>query len=230
MNDTSTKAISPVHDQDPHATLLPLVDGAPAEQATIALVLVHGRGGSAEGMIPVARAAGALDALLIAPRAAGGSWYPDRFLAPVAANEPYLSSALSAIGRGVAAARAAGIPAHRIVLVGFSQGACLSLEYAARNATRYGGVAAFAGARVGDVYTSANDHGTFDGTPVFLGCSNDDPHIPEARVRESARLFAVQGATVDLRMYDGVGHNIVGDQIDALRAMIQNLRELATTT
>lgn len=229
MNDVLKSAATSPLGSDPHAGVPPLVGGAPAATATIALVLVHGRGGSAEGMLPVARAAGAQDALLIAPRAAGGSWYPDRFLAPVAANEPFLSSALNAIGRGVEQALAAGIPAQRIVLVGFSQGACLSLEYAARHARRFGGVVAFAGARVGDIYDSAVDHGVFAGTPVFLGCSNDDPHIPEDRVRESARLFTAQGATVDLRIYEGVGHNIVGDEIDALRAMINTLREQSTT-
>lgn len=209
---------------DPHVLHEPLVRRPPHDTAAVALVLVHGRGGSAEGMIPIARAAGASDALLIAPRANGGSWYPDRFLAPFRNNEPYLSSALRAIGRGVDNAIAAGVPVHNIVLVGFSQGACLSLEYAARNARLYGGIAAMAGARLGDVYDASVNRGTFEGTPIFLGCANDDPHIPEARVRESARQLADQGAAVDLRIYNGGGHNIVSDQIDALRAMVQQLR------
>lgn len=209
----------------PHALETPLIAGAAVGTATIAIILVHGRGGSAEGMVPIARAAGALDTLLIAPRANSGSWYPDRFLAPFKNNEPYLTSALKAIGRSVDQAIGAGISIHNIMLVGFSQGACLALEYAARHAQRYGGVVAFAGARLGDVYDPSVNHGTFNGTPIFLGCANDDPHIPEARVRESAQQLADQGAVVDLRIYDGGGHNIVGDQIDALRAMVQLLRE-----
>ena len=210
---------------DPHANEPLLVQGAPLAQATFALVMVHGRGGSAEGMIPIARAADGLDAAIIAPRAAGGSWYPDRFLAPVANNEPYLSSALVAVGRAIAHVTSAGIPAHRIILMGFSQGACLSLEYAARHAQRYGGVAAFAGARIGEVRDDTVNAGHFSNTPVFLGCGNDDTHIPEPRVHETAARYTEQGADVDLRIYDHIGHNIVGDQIDALRAMLQTLRD-----
>ncbi len=209
---------------DPHATLAPLVSGVPLPEASYALVLVHGRGGSADGMLPIARAAGATDAALIAPRAEDGSWYPNRFLAPMASNEPYLSSALASVGRAVTSVLDAGIPPHRIILVGFSQGACLALEFAARNAQRFGGVAALAGALVGDDADVRQDAGDFAGTPILLACGDADDHIPEAKVRKAAVMLAAQGASVDLRIYPGIAHTIVGDQIDALRAMVDAVR------
>jgi len=214
---------------DPHAGQPPLVDGMPLHQAAFALVLVHGRGGSADGMLPIARAAGATDAALIAPRAAGGTWYPNRFLDPMASNEPFLTSALAAVHREVSNVIAAGIPSDRIVLVGFSQGACLSLEYAARHATRFGGVAALAGALIGDDIDERHDNGNFAGTPILLACGDTDNHIPEPRVRASATMLAAQGAIIDLRIYPGIEHTVVGDQIDALRAMIDVVRDRAST-
>lgn len=210
----------------PHAGHAPVLGGVPLEQATVALVLVHGRGGTAEGMLPIARAAKVSDAALIAPVASGNSWYPQRFLAPVAANEPWLSSALDSVGSAVRVATAAGIPEERIVLVGFSQGACLSLEYAARAAaggTRFGGVVAMAGALIGDPAAPRADHGSLNGTPVVLACGDADAHIPEALVRSSATVFTQLGATVDLRIYEGLGHDITGDQIDALARIVQNV-------
>jgi predicted esterase len=209
---------------DPHASLPMLLSGAPLESASMALVLVHGRGGSAEGMLPVARAADARDAALIAPRAAGGTWYPNRFLDPMSTNEPGLSSALASLDRAVALAIDAGIPAERIVLVGFSQGACLSLEYAARHGRRYGGVASLAGAVVGDEGDVRVDAGLLGGTPILLACGDADAHIPEARVRASAALLEARGGVIDLRIYPGLGHDIVGDEIEALRAMVDHVR------
>lgn len=207
--------------------LAPVVSGVPLDEARYALVLVHGRGGSASGMLPIARAARATDAALVAPAAAGSSWYPQRFLAPVAQNEPWLSSALLALDRAVSMARDAGIPDERIVLVGFSQGACLSLEYAARAAGRgaqFGGVVAMAGALIGDPDVVRNDHGSLHGTPVVLACGDADAHIPEFLVRRSAEVFVELGATVDLRIYPGLGHDITGDQIDALATLVEAVR------
>ncbi|MBL0172758.1 MAG: dienelactone hydrolase family protein [Gemmatimonadaceae bacterium] len=209
---------------DPHAGQSPLVDGVPLDHATYALVLVHGRGGTAEGMLPIARSAGATDAALIAPRAAGGTWYPNRFRDAMASNEPYLTSALAAVQRTVEAVTAGGIPAERIILVGFSQGACLALEYAARNARRLGGIAALAGALIGDEHDARHDAGTFANTPILLACGDADDHIPEPRVRASATMLAAQGAVVDLRIYPGITHTIVADQLDALRTMIDVVR------
>lgn len=211
----------------PHASAAPLFAGVALADATYALVLVHGRGGTAEGMWPIARAAKAMDAALIAPVAVGNSWYPQRFLAPFALNEPWLSSALSAVGAAVTQVRDAGIADQRIILVGFSQGACLTLEYAARSAAtgaRFGGVVAMAGALPGDPAVPRSDSGSLHGTPVVLACGDADAHIPEASVRQSADVFTELGATVDLRIYAGLGHDITGDQIAALAALADSVR------
>jgi phospholipase/carboxylesterase len=211
----------------PHGGIPPVVAGVPVADAPYALVLVHGRGGSGEGMLPIARAAKATDAALVAPVAVGNSWYPHRFLDPREENEPWLSSALASIASAVDQLRAAGMPSERIVLVGFSQGACLLLEYATTAATasvRFGGVAALAGGLIGDPLVARHDHGSLRGTPVLLACGDADGHIPEAIVRSSARILATLGAAVDLRIYPGVGHDIVADEVKALREMLHALR------
>ena len=211
----------------PHAGLTPLVAGTPLDRATYALVLVHGRSGSAEGMLPIAKAAKATDAALVAPAAVGNSWYPKRFLDPREQNEPWLSSALASVGAAVDQVRVAGVPSERIILVGFSQGACLVLEYATMAATshvRFGGVAALAGGLIGDPAAPRSDSGSLGGTPVLLACGDADGHIPEAIVRSSAEVFRTLGASVDLRIYPGIGHDIGGDEIDALADMVGTLR------
>jgi phospholipase/carboxylesterase len=216
----------------PHAGLAPVLDGEALSTARLAMILVHGRGGTAEGMVPVARAARATDAVLIAPRAKGNSWYPYRFLAPQEENQPWLDSALASLDSAVQMAAAAGIPAARTILVGFSQGACLSLEYLARAAQQgrapVAGVVAMAGALIGDptlARTADPALGTaLAGTTVVLACGDADPHIPEELVRSSAEFFAALGAQTDLRIYPGVGHDIVGDQIAALRALVETVR------
>lgn len=212
----------------PHAGVSPVLAGVALTEASYALVLVHGRGGSAEGMLPIAKAAKATDAALVAPVAAGNSWYPKRFLDPREQNEPWLSSALASVGAAVDQVRATGIPSEHIVLVGFSQGACLMLEYAtmaAQSNVRFGGVAALAGGLIGDPLVPRRDHGSLGGTPVLLACGNADGHIPEAIVRSSAEVFRTLGASVDLRIYPGIGHDIVGDEIDALTEMVGTLRD-----
>lgn len=208
---------------DPHAAEAPMVTGLPLASAAYAMILVHGRGGTAEGMLPLARAAGASDGAVIALRASGGTWYPYRFLAPTSENQPWLSSALATVDRAVEGVIAAGIPAERILLVGFSQGACLSLEYAARRPRRLGGVAALAGGLIGE-RNEQNYGGDMSGTPVLLACGDADEHIPEALVRAAGQTFTALGATVDLRIYPGVNHTIVGDQLDALRGMLDDVR------
>ena len=211
----------------PHAGMSPVLAGTPLDQASYALVLVHGRGGSAESMLPIAKAAKAVDAALVAPVAVGNSWYPKRFLDPREQNEPWLSSALASVGAAVDQVRAAGVPSERIMLVGFSQGACLMLEYAtiaAKSNVRFGGVAALAGGLIGDPTVPRDDRGSLHGTPVLLACGTADSHIPEAIVRSSAEVFRVLGALVDLRIYPGIGHDIVGDEIEALTEMVGTLR------
>ena len=217
---TSTQAML----NDPHAGIPPLLAGAPLSSTTYALVLVHGRGGSAESMVPLAKSAGALDGAIIAPRAADGSWYPDRFMAPIERNEPWLTSALASVDSAVKSAVAAGIPLDRIVIAGFSQGACLSLEYVARNPARYGGVAALAGALIGADVSIRTLEAALAATPVLLACGDQDAHIPEARVRSTASAFDAAGAEVDVRLYEGLGHTVIEDQIEALRAIIDRVR------
>lgn len=209
---------------DPHAGQLSTMAGVPLKSASYALILVHGRGGTAEGMLPIARAAGASDGAVVALRAADGSWYPNRFLAPASQNEPWLSSALALLGNTVQSVQSAGVPTERILIAGFSQGACLSLEYAARNPARYGGVAALAGGLIGDDSNRREYAGSMAGTPVLLSCGDADEHIPEARVQHAAEVFTALGAAVDLRIYPGLGHSIIGDQLDALRDMLDTVR------
>ncbi len=215
---------------DPHGGLAPGRAGVPLADASFALLLMHGRGDTPEGLLPLGRAVGAVDGAVIAPRAAGNSWYPHRFLDPVSMNAPWLASALSAVDRAVQSAVTAGIPVERVVLAGFSQGACLALEYAARTPQRYGGVAALAGALIGDDREIRHDARSLQGTSVLLACGNADLHIPESHVRDSALSFAALGAVVDMRIYPGVGHTVVADQLDALRAMIDQVRTLAAAS
>lgn len=212
---------------DPHAGQRILAAGLPLEEAKGAVILVHGRGGSPEDLLGLAAELEdqGLDAPLawLAPQAAGYTWYPYSFMAPMEQNEPGLSSGLALLGRLVERIEEAGIPAERIVLLGFSQGACLSLEFAARNARRLGGVLAFSGGLIGPPGTPRDYEGSFDGTPVFLGCSDVDPHIPKPRVDESAEVLRRMGAGVTERIYPGMGHTVNQDELDFARQLVAGL-------
>lgn len=208
---------------DPHADAAVLRDGAPIEAADAVVVLLHGRGGSAGGMLDLARALGTGGVAWLAPEAVGNSWYPLSFLAPIRDNEPWLSSALALVDRIVTGAAQAGHPAERIAVGGFSQGACLASEYAARNARRYGALLLFSGGLIGPPGTAREYRGSFEGTPVLLGCSDVDPHIPVERVRETSRVLAAMGAVVDERIYPGLGHTIVEDEVAAAAALLEDL-------
>ena len=201
---------------DPHAGQPILHGGAALGDARLAAILIHGRGASAENILSLAQELSAGDVAYLAPQAAGNTWYPYSFLAPMAQNEPGLSSALGVIAAILASLEAQGIPANRVVLMGFSQGACLTSEFAARHARRYAGVAALSGGLIGPPGTARDYAATFDGTPVFMGCSDVDPHIPLERVRESADVFRRMGAAVDERIYRGMGHTVSRDEIDAV--------------
>ncbi len=158
-----------------------------------------------------------------APEAAGHTWYPFGFLAPIADNEPGISSGLRVIDSLVERFAGAGIASDRLLLMGFSQGACLTLEYAARHARRYGGIAGLSGGLIGPPDTPRDYPGSFHGTPVFLGCSDIDPHIPRLRVEETAGVLKEMGARVTLRLYPRFGHAINQDEIDAVREMLRAL-------
>jgi predicted esterase len=187
------------------------------------VILIHGRGASAAGMLELARALYQPGFAYLAPQAANHTWYPYSFLAPIERNEPWLSSALQAIADLLAQTEAAGIPVERTVLAGFSQGACLAAEFVARNARRYGGLLIFSGGLIGPPGTPRDYPGSLAGTPAFIGCSDSDPHIPLERVRETTATLERLGARVSETIYPNLGHTITQDQVD--RAM-EILREV----
>jgi predicted esterase len=206
--------------QDPHAGQPVLHAGPPIADARIVAIMLHGRGASAEDILGLAGELSARDVAYLAPQAAGRTWYPYSFLAPMPQNEPGLSSALRVIERLVETLQQQQIPPNRIALMGFSQGACLTLEFSARHAQRYAVIAGFSGGVIGPPGTPRDYEGTFAGTPVFLGCSDIDPHIPVERVHESADVFARMGARVDKRIYPGMAHTIIASEIDAVDALL----------
>jgi phospholipase/carboxylesterase len=209
----------------PHQEQPLVTAGAPSDAAEAALVLVHGRGATAQSIVELADEFHHHGTAYFAPQAARNTWYPNRFTAPVESNEPGRSSGLQAIDDAVAAANDAGIPTERIVVLGFSQGACLASEYVARNPRRYGGLAVLSGGLVGDSVDPSDYEGELEGTPVFLGCSDVDPHIPEERVHESTEIFEQLGGNVTERIYEGMGHGIDQDEIDHVSEMIGTLVE-----
>lgn len=194
--------------------------GPPPAQARLGAILIHGRGASAGDILGLAHEFALPDVAYLAPEAAGHAWYPYSFLTNMERNEPGLGSALLVIEGLVQHFAQQGLPAERVALMGFSQGACLTLEFAARQARRYAAIAAFSGGVIGPPGTPRDYAGSFDGTPVFLGCSDIDPHIPVERVRESAEVFRRMGAAVDERIYPGMGHTIIEAEIDAVRALL----------
>jgi predicted esterase len=204
----------------PHRGRPVLNAGRPLAEADAAVILVHGRGGSAEDLLALGAELQRPEFAYLAPQAAGQSWYPYSFLAPLPQNEPWLSSALELLGDLVAHVESGGIPAERITLLGFSQGACLSTEFAARNARRYGGIVALSGGLIGPPGTPREYSGLLAGTPVFLGCSDRDPHIPRERVDESAQVLETMGAAVTERIYPGLGHTVNEDELDFVRGLL----------
>jgi predicted esterase len=205
---------------DPHAGQTVLRFGPDPDRARLAAVLAHGRGGSAQDMLGLARDVRTTDVLYLAPQAAANTWYPSSFLAPIEDNEPWLSSALRFLARVISELGRRGFAPDRVALIGFSQGACLALELAARNARRYAAVIGLSGGVIGPPGTPRSYPGSMKGTPVLLGCSDDDPHIPLARVHESAEVFRGLGAQVDERIYPGLGHTVNRDELDAVRRML----------
>jgi predicted esterase len=207
---------------DPHARQPLLWGGASLADARRAVILVHGRGGSPEDILGLAKELNVQDAAYLAPAAAGRTWYPLSFLAPIDQNEPAMSSALRMLARLVDMLTDQGVPADRIMILGFSQGACLGLEFAARHARRYAGVVGLSGGLIGPPGTPRDYAGTLAGTPVFLGCSDVDPHIPLARVHESADVFRRLGAVVDEKIYPRMGHTINRDEVNAVSALLRS--------
>ena len=215
---------TPAFEKDPHAGQPVLTAGPPVETATAVCVMLHGRGASAEDILPLASELRVPGVAYLAPEAAFHSWYPYSFLEAIDRNEPFLSSALRKVGATVAMATEVGISLDRIVLLGFSQGACLASEYVGRQAANrkpYGGLVAMSGGLIGPAVHPGDYPGSLAGTPVFLGCSDIDPHIPLTRVNESAEILVDLNGQVDKRIYPGMGHTINADEILAARAIIE---------
>src|SRR5918993_435662 len=189
----------------PHGGQRVLLGGAPLESASGGLIAIHGRGADAEDIIALAREVAPHGVTILAPQAAGNTWYPYRFLEPTERNEPYLSSALWIVADLIAQLGEQGIPSERVALLGFSQGACLALEAAARNARRYAGVIGFSGGLIGPPGTSFDFAGSLDRTTVFIGSSDVDPHIPKERVEESAAALQRLGAAGGARLFSRKG-------------------------
>jgi predicted esterase len=187
------------------------------------MIMVHGRNASPQSILELCPVLDRPTFTYLAPAAAGNTWYPYSFMAETASNEPYLTSALSVLEHLVGDVVAAGIPHDRIMLLGFSQGACLTGEFSVRNAVRYGGVIMYSGGLIGPPGTTWNGGGSFDETPVFLGCSDVDNHVPETRVHESASVFRRMGADVTDRIYPGMAHTVNADEIRFTQALMDQV-------
>ena len=211
--------------EGPHQGQPLLVAGESLEKAQAAMIMVHGRGASAEDILGLSVDLKQPGFVYLAPQAAGYSWYPNSFLAPIASNEPGLSSGLAIIASVLEQLARAGIPAERTILLGFSQGACLSLEFVARNARRYGGVAGLSGGLIGPDDTPRDYAGSLAGTSVFLGCSDVDFHIPKERVLQSAEVLQRIGGDVTTRLYPRMGHTVNRDELRFVQGMMQKLVE-----
>ncbi|MEM8484242.1 MAG: dienelactone hydrolase family protein [Bacteroidota bacterium] len=207
----------------PHRNQPLFYAGTPVAEATSAMVLIHGRGALAQGMLDLERVLQKEQMAYVAPQAANGSWYPFRFIADIAQNEPYLTSALDLIDQTVTQLNEAGIATDRIVLGGFSQGACLASEYIARNPMRYGGLLVFSGGLIGPPGQLPDYAGNLNNTPVFIGCSDVDAHIPLHRVEETADIFTDLGGQVTKTIYPGMGHTINTDEIKAAQKILTAL-------
>ena len=209
----------------PHAGQPIETAGAPTDAAEAALVLLHGRGARPGSVLGLADELGRAGVAYVAPEAYHDTWYPNSFMADRGANQPHLDSALRAVDDAVGVALGAGIPPGKVIVGGFSQGACLASEYVYRNPERYGGMAALSGGLIGADGTTWPDaaDASLDGTPALFGCSDEDPHIPERRVHESADAYERRGAAVTKRLYEGMGHKVNEDEMDWLRGTVDDL-------
>jgi phospholipase/carboxylesterase len=207
--------------QDPHQGQPVRLSGASLDHARAALLMLHGRGARAEDILSLTAQLDLPGFAYLAPQAAGDTWYPNRFSAPLDSNQPWLSSALALVGAALARIGEAGIPPERTLLLGFSQGACLALEFAARHARRYGGLVGLSGALIGPDDAPRQYAGSLAGTPVFLGCSDVDIHVPKERVQQAAEVLQRLGGQVTLQLYPGMDHSVSPAELDFVRRMMQ---------
>ncbi len=194
--------------------------GTNLKDAKKALIMIHGRGGSADDILSLANYLQVKDFALLAPEATNNTWYPYSFMAPPMQNEPWLSSALTLLKEVVNDIKAQGIAAKNIYFLGFSQGACLTLEYVTRNAEKYGGVVAFTGGLIGDKIYTENYTGDFNSTPVFIGSSNPDPHVPVERIYATTNILKNMNAAVTEKVYTNMGHTITQDEIELANKLV----------
>jgi predicted esterase len=206
---------------DPHAGQRLLLRGASLTTATAAAILLHGRGGEPEDMLSLADEWSVPGVAYLAPAAADRTWYPRSFLAPIEQNEPALSSALRLLELLFESLGRQGLGPNRVTIIGFSQGACLALEYVARHPQPYAGIVALSGGLIGPLSSTRHYEGSLKGTSILLGCSDVDPHIPVERVRESAEVFRGLGGSVDERIYPGMGHTINADEMHAIKLLLK---------
>lgn len=209
--------------EDPHRDQPVRLRGRSLDSARAAVILVHGRGASATDILSLTDELDFPEIAYLAPEAAGHTWYPFPFLAPIEQNQPWLSSALNLLGETVKRATNAGIPRSKVAVAGFSQGACLATEFVARNAARYGGLIAFTGGLIGPPGSKFGYSGELSGTPVFFGAGDPDPHVPWERVEESASVLSALGGDVLLRRYPGLPHTINQDELDQARHILSTL-------
>jgi phospholipase/carboxylesterase len=216
--------VSQLHRERP-----PALAGVPLDRATAAMVMLHGRGASAEDILTLVPLLDAPAWAFVAPQASAGTWYPNSFRAPIESNEPWLSAALEVVGEVLDRTAGAGIGPDRTVLLGFSQGACLALESAARRPRRYGGLVGLSGGLIGPDGEDRPRAGSLDGTPVFLGCSDHDPHIPAHRVVEAAEALRAMGGDVTMELYPDLDHAVSQVEIGRVRELMRRLTAAART-
>ena len=197
--------------------------GVPLADARAAVIMVHGRGAGPRNILDLVPLIGQPGVAYLAPAASGGTWYPKSFMAPTEENEPGISSGIGVVHGLIDEIVGSGIPSEQILLLGFSQGACLACTAAQRRPDRYGGVVAFSGGLIGPPGTVWEERGSFQQTPVFFGCSDIDAHVPETRVRESAAVFERMGAAVTTRIYPGMGHFVNEDEAAFARDLLAQL-------
>lgn len=206
-----------------HKDLKIIVKGKPVEEAAGVMIMVHGRGATAESILSLSEEFNNEDWAYLAPQAIENTWYPFSFLAPIDQNEPGITTGIQNIKDLVKDLVKRKVDKKKIIILGFSQGGCLVLEFAARNAARYGGIIGLSSGLIGPENTSRTYRGSMEGTPVFLGCSNDDPHVPIWRIKETNEVFKTMEAQVTLKVYPGMPHAIIEDEIEIVKSLMKDV-------
>lgn len=214
-----------MNNTNPHNTQPILAAGEPLESAIAAMIMIHGRGATAESILTLSQHFHMDGFAYLAPQAAHNTWYPQRFIVPQNDNEPWLSSAKDRVGDALQMVLDAGLSADNVIFLGFSQGACLATEYPARNPQKYGGIIALSGGLIGTDDEITGYDGSLDGTPVFLGCSDIDFHIPKERVQATADALKGIGGDVTMTLYPGMGHTVNDDEIEQVKHIMTQVLE-----